>query len=163
MRNEYNDRLKAKVKSAVEATKLLCEQYSGVKDITSEDMVILAKYVDRGLIKLTIPKKGVGEHLYLPLMCDPAYKGLSLTLWLTVLLKYMPKYGIKYRPTKASAASYYYSFEEYADKYNIKAIVGLPYEEMRSAITVISNDDAGKLGIADEIGMLNELIEDEEV
>jgi hypothetical protein len=50
-------------KAAALATKQLCEAYTGIKDISREDMAILQKYVDRKLIKLTIPKKGVAEHL----------------------------------------------------------------------------------------------------
>jgi len=153
--------LRSKLLAAAQAVKDQCESIVGGSNIPAEDMVVLEKYLEKGYIKLTSKKPHLGRELYLPMMAHPALKGLTMATWLTLILHYMPKYGLKGGPTKGSGASYYHGFAEYAFKYDIKAIRGLPLDTpLESVMTVVSNHLMGPLMSADEEGQLKELLED---
>ncbi len=130
--------------------------------IPAEDLVVLNKYKANGMIKFTKAQLKIGENLFLPLMADPAMRGIYLKLWVKMVVHGIAKYGINSKFGESTAATYFSNFDLYSHKYGIVAIQGLEYDELKSACMVISNDDLSPLEKADDMGIYNELIEGED-
>ena len=153
--------LKERVAVAAQAVENACIEFSGGNGIPSEELAILNKYEAAGMIKFVKVKKELGKLLYLPLMAAPELKGLSTTLYLRLLRRYMDKYGIKSGLSATTVAEYYHSFEKYAFKYDLEGINQVPVDEDLTVLRTVLNTAAlGKLAVADEIGLFNELVED---
>lgn len=158
--------LKERVLAAAKVTEELCLAWVST-GIPADELAILTKYRDNGMIKFVNTKaKHAGRDLYLPLMVAPEYKRLSSKLLLYLTLRYIAKHKVAYPNgkllglTKASVVDYMGKFDYYAHRYSLPAAKGVEYEDLKGLMTVVSEAAIGKLGVADDMGAMNELIEE---
>ncbi len=141
MSNPFKDRVREAMKIAWN----ICKQAkSGGANISEEDMLVLLKYENLGIIKMTLPKFKLAEVLYYPTIQHKAFKNLSQNFWVDVMLWATKAHNIKCNVGLNSVAAYRSS----PHRYNFIEPVVVPVS------------DIGKLGRDEEIELFNLLKEE---
>lgn len=74
--------------------------------IPKEDMAVLLKYENLGIVKLTMPKFKLATVLYYPTMQHELFRGITQDTWVRIMLWATKAWNIKCNLTIASASSY---------------------------------------------------------
>ena len=134
----FKDRVKAAMQLAWDICK--ASKSSGVL-IPDEDMKVLVKYEELGLIKLTMPKMKLAPTLYYPTIQAKEFKNLSQNLWVDIMLWATKEHNITCNVGLNSVSAYRSS----PHRYNFIEPVVIPV------------NDIGKLGREEEIECFKEL------
>ncbi len=115
--------------------------YVGKEQIAPEDMPIVQKYLDAGIVTMAKKKGSLSRDFYFPTIEDSSFEGRSATLWLRMIHEAINQYGIKSGITRNSVAEYL----SRAFKYNISP-------------TVLPDSYVGKKVIAEEIEIFEAIL-----
>jgi len=100
---EFEERFKAAMQLAYNICK---SSKAGGVVIPDEDMEVILKYEQLGLVKMTLPKFKITQELYYPTIQAAEFKGITQDSWVKILLWATKCFNIKCNLTLASAAAY---------------------------------------------------------
>jgi len=139
--------MKERILAAYKRANEICYEASG-GDLTvpQADQLILDKYLELGLIKLTKSKIGLQKEIYFPTLQDEAFDDLSGWIWLLIIQKAMKNHSIKSGIAKNSINEY----------------VGKPWEYNIDDCKVITVHEAGPRQVREEEAAWKEIKEEED-
>ena len=138
--------MKERIQKAYDRANEICYEASGGDlSVPEEEQVILDKYIELGLIKLTKSKIGLQQEIYYPTLEDDAFKDLSGWIWLLIIQRAMKRHNISSGVSKNSINEY----------------VGKPWEYDIDC-KVITVKDAGANQVKEEEAAFKEIKEKED-
>lgn len=99
--------MEQRIRVAYDLALNLGKEFQGSHAIADEDMAVIEKYLDLGLITYAKGKKGkMSKLFYFPTLESKEFEGLSMTAWLKIMQVVIAYLGIDSGLSKNSAKEY---------------------------------------------------------